>query len=49
MMVVINFINPGYSKILFEDPFGRKLLYIGAGLLTIGMLTIRHLINKIEV
>jgi tight adherence protein B len=49
MMVVINFINPGYSKVLFEDPFGRKLLYIGAGLLTTGMLTIRHLINKIEV
>jgi tight adherence protein B len=48
-MLVINFINPGYSKVLFEDPFGRKLLYIGLGLLTTGMLAIRYLIKKIEV
>lgn len=49
MMFLINLINPGYSKILFEDPFGRKLLYTGIGLLVAGGLIIRHIINGIEV
>ena len=49
MMFLINLINPGYSKILVDDPFGRKLIYAGVVLLTLGALSIRHLINKIEV
>jgi len=49
MMFLINVINPGYSKILFDDPVGRKLLYTGIGLLVVGGLIIRHIINGIEV
>jgi tight adherence protein B len=49
MGVLINIINPGYSKILFEDPFGRKLLYVGGCLLCIGGFLIRQIINGIEV
>ena len=49
MMFLINLINPGYSKVLFDDPFGRKLLYTGIGLLVAGGLIIRHIINGIEV
>ncbi len=29
MLVLINLLNPGYSDVLFHDPFGRKLLYAG--------------------
>ncbi len=46
---VINFMNPGYSNILFEDPRGRKMLYAGISMLVIGGLIIRRVINGIEV
>jgi tight adherence protein B len=49
MMVLLNLVNPGYSNILFQDPLGRKLLYGCAGLLLVGALIIRRLINGIEV
>jgi len=49
MLVLINLINPGYSDVLFHDPIGQKMLMAGGVLLTMGGLTIRHIINKIEV
>ncbi len=49
MMLVINMINPGYSKALTGDPFGRQLLYVGAGLLAFGGYLIRNIVNGIEV
>jgi tight adherence protein B len=49
MLFMINFINPGYSNILINTPMGHKLIYLGAGLLSIGALAIRQIINKIEV
>ncbi len=49
MLVLINLINPGYSNVLFHDPFGRKLLYTGIGLLSLGGLMIRKIVNGIEV
>jgi tight adherence protein B len=49
MLVLINFINPGYSDVLFHDPTGQKLLIAGIVLLCLGGLTIRHIINAIEV
>jgi tight adherence protein B len=49
MLLMLNFINPGYSSILFDDPRGRKLLYTGVGLLVAGGLSIRTIINSIEV
>ena len=49
MMFLINIIDPGYSKILFDDEFGRMLLYVGFGLLCLGGVVIRHIINGIEV
>jgi tight adherence protein B len=49
MLVVINFINPGYSKVLTETPTGRMISYIGISLLIIGGLIIRQIINGIEV
>jgi tight adherence protein B len=49
MLVLINMINPGYSNVLFHDPFGQKMLGGGVVLLLMGGFSIRHIINKIEV
>ena len=49
MLVLINLINPGYSKVLFEEGFGRTLLYTGIVLLCIGGFIIRQIVNGIEV
>jgi tight adherence protein B len=49
MLVVINMINPGYSKVLVNTPIGQLLSYIGVGLLVAGGLIIRQIINGIEV
>jgi tight adherence protein B len=49
MLVLINLINPGYSKSLTDNPFGRKLLYTGATLLVVGALLIRRIVNGIEI
>ena len=49
MMVLLNLVNPGYSSILFHDPFGRKLMYVSLGMLLLGSLIIRHMVNGIEV
>jgi tight adherence protein B len=49
MLVVINMINPGYSRMLVDTPIGKLLSYIGIGLLITGGLIIRQIINGIEV
>jgi tight adherence protein B len=49
MLVLINLINPGYSDVLFHDPIGQKMLMAGVVLLCLGGLSIRHIINGIEV
>ena len=49
MLGLINIINPGYSKVLFTEPVGQKLLGGGIFLLCVGGLIIRGIINGIEV
>jgi tight adherence protein B len=49
MLVLINLVNPGYSSILLHDPTGQKLIYISLGMLTVGALIIRRIVNGIEV
>ena len=49
LLVLINIINPGYSKVLIATETGHKLLYIGLGLLCLGGFLIRNIINGIEV
>jgi tight adherence protein B len=48
MLVLINLVNPGYSSILFSDPFGRKLVYGGVGLLAVGSFIINRIVNGID-
>ena len=45
MLVLLNFASPGYSRILFHDPLGQKLLYAGATLIAIGALIIRKVVD----
>jgi tight adherence protein B len=49
MLVLLNLVNPGYSSILLTDPFGRKLIYFSIGMLAVGSLIIRRIVNGIEV
>lgn len=49
LMLLINLMSPGYSRLLFQDPIGRKLLYTAVTLLAIGAFTIRQIIRGIEV
>ena len=49
MLGLINIVNPGYSKVLFTDPLGQKMLYVGIGLLCLGGFIIRQIVNGIEV
>jgi tight adherence protein B len=49
MMLMMNVVNPGYSSILFHDPFGQKLMYFCIAMLLVGSLVIRQIVNGIEV
>lgn len=49
MMLLINIINPGYSNVLFTDPFGRELIYVGMGLIVLGAIIIRQIVNGVDV
>jgi tight adherence protein B len=49
MLLIINWINPGYSNVLVETPTGHMICYIGIALLITGGLIIRAIINGIEV
>ena len=49
MLGLINILNPGYSSIFLHDPLGHKLIYLCVGMLTVGTLIIRHIVNGIEV
>lgn len=49
MLILINVINPGYSRILLTDPVGRKLIYISVCMLIIGTYIINKIVTGIEV
>jgi tight adherence protein B len=46
--VLINIVNHGFEKPLFEEPIGHIMLYAGAGMLAVGSLIISKIV-KIEV
>jgi tight adherence protein B len=45
MFIGMNFINPGYGRVLFEDPLGQKMVTYAAVLMVLGMLAIRKIVN----
>ncbi|HEX4037293.1 MAG TPA: type II secretion system F family protein [Acidobacteriaceae bacterium] len=49
VMLLINVMDPGYSKPLLHDPLGHKLLGLCAALVVLGGFVISRIINSIEV
>lgn len=45
LFAAINVLNPGYARILLEDPLGIQLIYAGLGLMALGVWTIRKVID----
>jgi tight adherence protein B len=45
MLGLINIMTPGYSHVLFYDPLGHKLLYGAAGLIFLGSMIIRKIVD----
>jgi tight adherence protein B len=45
MFIGMNFLHPGYGKVLFEDPLGQKMVTYAGVLMVIGLLVIRRIVN----
>jgi Flp pilus assembly protein TadB len=45
MYGLINLANPGYTRILIDDPVGRKMTYAGIGMIAVGGLLIRKIVR----
>jgi tight adherence protein B len=45
LLVLINLMSPGYSRMLFTDPVGQKMLYVGAGLIAFGAFVISRIVD----
>ena len=45
LFIGMNFLHPGYEKVLFEDPSGQTLVKYAAVMMVIGMIAIRRIVN----
>jgi len=45
MFFLLSLANRGYTRVLIEDPIGRILIYTGVGLIVLGGLVIRKIVN----
>jgi len=45
MFIGMNFLHPGYGKVLFEDPLGRTMFTYAGGAMVIGIVLIRKIVN----
>ena len=45
LLVILNILTPGYSKVLFHDPVGQDLLYAGGVMIVVGGLIIRKIVD----
>jgi tight adherence protein B len=45
MYALINVANPGYTRVLIDDPTGRKMTYAGIGMIVMGGLLIRKIVR----
>lgn len=45
LFIGMNFLHPGYGKVLFEDPLGRKMVTYSAAMMVIGILLVRKIVN----
>jgi tight adherence protein B len=42
---IISLVNPDYTSILFTDPLGRILLYLGGVMMVAGALSIKKMVT----
>jgi tight adherence protein B len=45
MFIGMNLLHPGYGRVLFENPLGRKMLTYAAVLMVIGVFVIRRIVH----
>jgi tight adherence protein B len=45
MFVLLNVLNPGYGKVLFQDPLGQKMLTYAGIMMVIGIVLVRKIAN----
>lgn len=45
IFIGMNFLNPGYGRVLFENPTGQKMMVYAGIMMVIGMLLIRRIVN----
>jgi tight adherence protein B len=45
MGTLINLLNPGFEGPLFHDPLGKMFLYCGCGMLVVGTLIVRKIVD----
>lgn len=45
MGTLINLLNPGFERPLFHDPLGKMFLYCGCGMLVVGTLIVRKIVD----
>ena len=45
MFFALNVLNPGYGRVLFQDPLGQKMVTYAAIMMVIGILVIRKIAN----
>ena len=45
MFLGMNLLHPGYGRVLFENPLGRKMITYSAGLMAIGVFLIRRIVR----
>jgi tight adherence protein B len=45
VFILMNFVNPTYARTLINDPMGRKAIWLGLGLMVIGVLMIRKIVD----
>jgi tight adherence protein B len=45
VFLLMSFLNPGYSRTLIDDPLGRKAIWIGLGLMAVGIWLIRKIVD----
>ncbi|HTV81405.1 MAG TPA: type II secretion system F family protein [Acidobacteriaceae bacterium] len=49
MLLLINLMDPGYSKPLLHDPTGEKMMYAGIAMIVLGGFLINRIINSIDI
>jgi Flp pilus assembly protein TadB len=41
----MNFVHPGYGKVLFEDPVGQTMVTVSGVMMVLGIFVIRRIVN----